>query len=367
MCEAMDCFGNPSSTHAAGQAAHTVLETARREVGRALGLAALKPGELIFTASGSEADNLAILGGAHAKSRRTATRILTTDSEHPAVREPLAALAREGFEIVEIPTRGGVLDLAAAEALMDERLFMISMMLVNNETGARYPLERIFSAARRLAPQALLHCDAVQGFLKTPFSARSLGADMITVSAHKIGGPKGVGALWVDPKIHTAKRLVPTLLGGGQESGYRSGTENTVGIAGFGAAAAAGHASLAADLAHVRSLREGLLARLAETAPEVRPNLPADAVSHIISLTLPRIKSETMLNYLSRHGICISAGSACSAHAKNKTSSALLAFGLPAHEADSTIRISLSANNTEEELARFADALTEGVQTLVRF
>ena len=367
MLEAMDCYGNPSSTHAAGQAAHTLLENARREVGRALGVNMPKPGELIFTACGSEADNLAILGGAHAKTRRTANRILTTDSEHPAVREPLAQLAREGFEIVTISTRGGVLDLAAAEALMDEKLFMITMMLVNNETGARYPLERVFAAARRRAPQALLHCDAVQGFLKTPFTARSLGADMITLSAHKIGGPKGVGALWVDPKIHTAKRLVPTLLGGGQENGYRSGTENTVGIAGFGAAAAAGHATLTADLVRMRSLRDGFLAQLAAIAPEVRPNLPPENAPHIASLTLPRIKSETMLNYLSRAGICVSAGSACSAHAKNKTSSALLAFGLPAAEADSTIRVSLSPANTEEELARAAEAIAEGVRTLVRF
>ncbi len=367
MCEAMDCFGNPSSTHTAGQAARTKLENARREVGRALGLSVLKPGELIFTASGSEADNLAILGGAYAKTRRTANRILTTDGEHPAVREPLAALVRDGFDVVQIPTRGGILDLAAAEALMDEKLFMISMMLVNNETGARYPLERIFAAARRRSPGALLHCDAVQGFLKTPFTARSLGADMITVSAHKIGGPKGVGALWVEPKIHTAKRLVPTLLGGGQENGFRSGTENTIGIVGFGAAAAAGYASFSADLTRMRDLRDGLLSRLAEIAPEVRPNLPPENAPHIASLTLPRIKSETMLNYLSRMGICISAGSACSAHAKNKTSAALLAFGLSAAEADSTIRVSLSPATTEEELCRFADALNEGVRTLVRF
>lgn len=367
MLEAMDCYGNPSSTHAAGQAARTLVENARREVGRALGVNAPRPGELIFTACGSEADNLAILGGAHAKARRTAVRILTTDSEHPAVREPLAQLAREGFEIVPIPTRGGVLDIDAAETLMDEKLFMITMMLVNNETGARYPLEQIFDAARRRAPQALLHCDAVQGFLKIPFTARSLGADMITLSAHKIGGPKGVGALWVNPAVLTTKRLIPTLLGGGQESGYRSGTENTIGIAGFGAAAAAGYASMAKDLARMRCLRDDLLARLAVLVPEVRPNLPPKNAPHIASLTLPRIKSETMLNYLSRAGICVSAGSACSTHAKNKTSAALLAFGLPAAEADATIRVSLSPANHEADLVRFAEVLAEGVATLVRF
>lgn len=368
MLEAMDCYANPSSVHGAGRDARSMVENARREVARALGIMAPKPGELIFTASGTEADNLAILGTARAKARRTANRILTTDSEHPAVREPLAALEQEGFEIVRLSTRGGMIDLDEACAAMDERLFMISMMLVNNETGARYPLEKIFSAARRLAPRAILHTDAVQGFLKVPFSAKSMGADLVTVSAHKIGGPKGVGALWINPALLTAKRIVPVTLGGGQESGFRSGTENTVGIAGFGAAAAAGMNSLSADTAKMRRLREGLIARLAAELPEVRPNLPAGELApHVLSLTLPRIKSETMLNHLSGAGICVSAGSACSTHAKNKTSSALLAFGLMPAEADSTIRVSISPATTEEELDRFFVVLSEGVSRLVRF
>lgn len=345
-----------------------MVERARREVASALGVSAPKPGELIFTASGTESDNLAILGTARAKSRRTANRILTTDSEHPAVREPLAALEREGFSIVRLSTKGGKIDLDEAVSAMDEHLFMISMMLVNNETGARYPLEQIFSAARRLAPQAILHTDAVQGFLKVPFSVKSLGADLITVSAHKIHGPKGVGALWINPALLTAKRITPIVFGGGQESGYRSGTENTIGIEGFGAAAAAGAYTLASDIARMRKLRDGLFDRLALAVPEVRPNRPVgESAPHIVSLTLPRIKSETMLNHLSGAGICVSAGSACSTHAKNKTSSALLAFGLAPAEADSTIRVSLSAATTEEELNRFVDALAEGVARLIRF
>lgn len=366
MLGAMDCFGNPSSTHSAGRAARRCVEEARGAVGRALGINSLKPGELIFTASGSEADNLAILGGAHAKTRRTANRILTTEGEHPAVREPLAVLAREGFEIITLPTRGGEIDLAAAEALMDERLFMVTAMLVNNETGARYPIESLFAAARRRAPAALLHCDAVQGLFKTRFTARSLGADMLSVSAHKIGGPKGVGALWVNPALLTAKRLSPVIFGGGQEQGFRSGTENVIGIAGFGGAADAGLQTLTADLDRMAALRDGLVERLAELAPEVRCNRPAEAAPHVISLTLPRIKSEVMLNHLSGAGICVSAGSACAAHAK-KASAALAAFGLTPAEADATIRVSLSPANTEDELARFATVLGQGVAELIRF
>jgi len=366
MLAAMDCFGNPSSVHAAGREARAIVDSARASIGRALGVNMLRPGELIFTASGSEADNLAILGAAHAKTRRTATRILTTEGEHPAVREPLAVLVREGFEIVTLPTRGGEIDLAAAEELMDERLFMITAMLVNNETGARYPIEKLFATARRRSPAALLHCDAVQGFLKTPFTARSLGADLISLSAHKIGGPKGIGALWVNPAVLTAKRLSPIVFGGGQEQGFRSGTENVIGIAGFGAAVAAGHRTMTEDIARMAVLRERLCTRLAEVAPEVRCNLPAVAAPHILSLTLPRIKSEVMLNHLSGAGICVSAGSACSSHAK-KASPTLTGFGLTPAEADATIRVSLSPANTEEELDRFVNVLAEGVAGLIRF
>lgn len=369
MLSAMDCYGNPSSTHTAGQAARAIVEEARRDIARALGVSAPKPGEIIFTGCGSEADNLAILGAAHAKTRRTANRILTTAGEHSAVRRPLDALAAEGFEVIEIPTTGGRLDLDFARGYLDEKLFMITAMLVNNETGADYSLDlaSLFRAARQAAPQAMLHCDAIQGFLKVPLAAKTLGADMIALSAHKIGGPKGVGALWVDPRILTAKRLVPTLLGGGQEQGYRSGTENVIGIAGFGAAAKAGHATLARDIEQMTAQANGFIAALNTVAPEVRVNLPARRASHILSLTLPRIKSETMLNYLSRAGVCISAGSACSSHAKHKTSAALAAFGLPAPEADATVRISLAPTTTADELTRAAHLIADGVASLVRF
>ena len=171
---------------------------------------------MVFTASGTEATNLALLGTAHAKSRRTAHKIVISDSEHPSVENTARVLEKEGFEIVRIPTRGGVLDEEALDKALDRSVFLVSLMMVNNETGARYDVERAFRLAKMRNPEAITHCDAVQGFLKCRFSAQSLGADLITVSAHKIHGPKGVGALYIDKRILSRRAIVPTVTGGGQ-------------------------------------------------------------------------------------------------------------------------------------------------------
>ena len=364
MLEAMDTFGNPSSLHGAGQAAHTLVERARGQVAGALGVRLTRPQELIFTSSGTEASNLAILGSVYAKSRRIGKRIITTDCEHPSVDAVMERLAADGFDVVRVPTRGGVLDVDAAIRALDEPTVLVSMMLVNNETGARFDVERVFRAAKQKNPATVTHCDAVQGFLKIPFTPASLGADMVTVSAHKIHGPKGVGALYVSPAIHKAKQLAPYIHGGGQESGLRSGTENVVCICGFGAAAARGVVRRDHDVQRVTELRAYLEARL--SALDVRVNAPAgDRAPHIVSLTLPQIKSQTMLNWLSAKGICVSSGSACSSH-KQTASPTLLAFGLTPREADCTLRVSLSADNTEAQLDALCETLEGGLATLVR-
>ena len=240
MQAAMERFGNPSSLHSLGADAALLLKQSRAAVGEALGERFLKDGQLIFTSCGTEATALALLGTARAKSRRTASTVLTTDSEHPSVERNLALLEKEGFRVVRVPTRGGVLDMDVVRAHCTADLFMVSMMLVNNETGARYPVEEVFRLARAASRDVVCHCDAVQGLFKVPFSVRTLGADLVTVSAHKIHGPKGVGALYVSERILKERRLVPFLAGGGQEFGLRSGTENTIGIAGFAAAAREG-------------------------------------------------------------------------------------------------------------------------------
>ena len=364
MQEAMTTYANPSSLHAAGQGARMLVERARTQVATALGVRLTRPSELIFTASGTEASNLAILGSVYAKERRIGRRIVTTDCEHPSVEMAMARLERDGFDVVRIPAPHGVLDTEAAIRALDTPTVLVSMMLVNNETGALFDVASVFRAAKAGHPETVTHCDAVQGFLKVPFTPAGLRADLVTVSAHKIHGPKGVGALYVTPDIIRQKKLTPIVYGGGQESGLRSGTENVIGIAGFGAAAAAGKTSLAADIGRLTALRYMTEQSLAGLGLAV--NRPSGGrAPHIVSVTLPDIKSQTMLNHLSARGICVSSGSACASHARHMSAS-LASFGLTAHEADCTLRVSLSANNTEADIVALRDALDEGLATLVR-
>ena len=364
MTEAMELFGNPSSLHAAGQEAHTLLNLARTRVAAALGVKAVKPGELVFTSCGTEASALAIFGTVYAKPRRFGNRVITTDCEHPSVEEAMKRLEADGLEVVRIPTKGGVLDVEAAIAALEQPTVLVSMMMVNNETGAHFDVARVFAAAKAKDSRTVTHCDAVQGFLKVPFTPAPIHADLVTVSAHKIHGPKGVGALYIHPDIIKTKRIIPYLPGGGQESGLRSGTENVIGICGFGAAAKAGFATRARDCAHMTALRDRLEGKLRDMG--VQMNLPAAArAPHVLNLTLPDIKSQTMLNFLSAKGICVSSGSACSSHSTH-VSPSLSAFGLSAHEADCSLRVSFSARNTEAEVDALCEALEQGIGTLVR-
>ena len=364
MQEAMGVFGNPSSLHGAGQEAHTLLTRARNQVGAALGVKSPKPGELIFTSCGTEASALAIYGTVYAKPRRFANRVITTDCEHPSVEEAMRKLEADGIEVVRIPTKNGVLDTEAAIAALNTPTLLVSMMMVNNETGAHFDAARVFAAAKAKDNRTVTHCDAVQGFLKVPFTPASIHADLVTISAHKIHGPKGVGALYIHPDIIKTKRITAFVTGGGQEFGLRSGTENTIGIAGFGGAAQAGFATRGEDHARMIALRDRLEGKLRDMG--VQMNIPAgNRAPHVLNLTLPSIKSQTMLNYLSAQGICVSSGSACSSHSV-KVSPSLAAFGLTAHEADCSLRVSFSALNTEEEVDRLCEALEKGISTLVR-
>ena len=364
MQEAMGVFGNPSSLHGVGQEAHTLLTRARGQVAAALGVKSPRPGELIFTSCGTEASALAIYGSVYAKPRRFASRVITTDCEHPSVEEAMKRLEADGLEVVRIPTKNGVLDVEAAIDALNTPTLLVSMMMVNNETGAHFDVARVFAAAKQKDSRTVTHCDAVQGFLKVPFTPASIHADLVTISAHKIHGPKGVGALYIHPDIIKTKRITAFVTGGGQEFGLRSGTENVIGIAGFGAAAKAGLATRAADQAHMIALRDRLEGKLCDMG--VQMNIPAgNRAPHVLNLTLPSIKSQTMLNYLSAQGICISSGSACSSHSV-KVSPSLAAFGLTAHEADCSLRVSFSASNTEEEVDRLCEALEKGISTLVR-
>ncbi|MCL2516970.1 MAG: cysteine desulfurase [Oscillospiraceae bacterium] len=331
--------GNPSSLHAAGFEAENVITEARRNILKALKM----QGRIIFCGSGTEANNLAVSGTIRAKNRKV-KRIVTTDSEHPSILEAVKVL--DDVEVVFLSTKHGVIDIEEVKNAVNEDTMLVSVMLVNNETGAVYDVKTIFDAVKRINPAAVTHCDAVQGFGRVC----GINADLITLSAHKIHGPKGIGALFCKEQVITSKRLVSIIYGGGQERGFRSGTENTAGIAGFGEAV-----KYKADI----NLRDHLIENL-----PVKVNIPhGEYAPHIISITLPRIKSETMLHYLSGKGIYVSSGSACS---KNKRSHVLLAFGLNEMEADCSLRISLSAFNTIEEIDRFIIELKNGLDSLIR-
>ena len=356
-------YGNPSSRHKRGQTAAACLTEARKKLLAALGA---KDGRIIFTAGGTEANNLALFGRAYAKERfARGSRIITTAGEHSSVALPLDALGKAGFEIVRIPTRGGSLDMDALFAALTPKTVLVSMMAVNNETGAVYPTSQVASAMRRLCPDGVLHVDATQAFMKIPMSPKTLGADMVTVSSHKIEGPKGVGALWVSDAIIKNRGLAAMTLGGGQEDGLRSGTENLPGACAFAEAARLAAASFDTRVARITALRAHLLSSLAAhptLSARVTPNLPEKAAPHIVSLTVNGFKSETVLNDLSGRGIYVSSGSACASHARN-LSAALLAFGKSEAETDATIRLSFSHHNTTEEADAFLAALAEITET----
>ncbi|MBQ9112016.1 MAG: aminotransferase class V-fold PLP-dependent enzyme [Clostridia bacterium] len=363
MADAMDCYGNPSSLHILGQQSEKLVRTAREQILSALGVRRGQ-GTAVFTSCGTEATSLALFGCAYAKERREASRILTTDSEHPATSEALAVLERDGFEIVRIPTKGGALDMQALESALDKRIFMASFMLVNNETGALYSVKEAFSKIKRRYPEAITHCDAIQGFMRVRFSPSGLGAELVSVSGHKIHAPKGVGALYIDAGLIKAKKIVPFLRGGGQESGMRSGTENVIGICAFGAAAEDMNKRRSEIEAHLAELYSYAVGRIADLG--IQLNRPMGArVDHIINITLPDIKSETMLHHLSARGVFVSSGSACSSHS-SKPSGSLIAFGLAPHMADCSLRISLSQYNTSAHIDALCEGLRDGIDNLVR-
>ncbi len=349
-------WGNPSSVHGFGGNAAKLVREARRSVLRGLGFGREAPGRLIFTSGGTEANNLALLGSAYAKARRG--KILISEGEHASIEMCARALEADGFDVVRIPTRGGVLDIDAIRAVQGE-VVVASFMLVNNETGAVYDIAAAVKAVREKSPNAFIHTDAVQAFMKLPFTPERLGVNAVTVSAHKLGGLKGSGALYIDRESVKQKRIVPRMIGGGQEDSFRSGTENVPGIASFGEAVREALDSFKERESRVASLRAGLEEALGGTG--LLLNLPEAALPGILSVTVPGVKSETVLNYMNERGFCISAGSACSSHGHGM-SMALMGFGLDSAAADSTVRISLGHLNTEDEVAALAEALTGAVE-----
>ena len=373
MAEAAKYPANPSSTHRAGLEAARFLALCREKVAASLGVRRLGADRLIFTASGTEANCLALLGSAYAKKRKPVNgslgTILLSDGEHPSMEMPARRLVEEGYTLLRVPTTGGVLDLAALETMLAEApspVIFAGFMLVNNETGAVYDVKNAFRLVKAKFPDALCHCDAVQGYMKVRFSPAMLGCDTLTVSAHKIRGTRGAGALYMKADVEKKKQIVPVLPGGGQENGYRSGTENLFALGAFAWAAEEEYAHFTENRAKeeaLRALLDECMAPLYEAG--VKAHIPENHVPGILNISLPGIRSEIMLNALSGRGICVSAGSACSAHSK-KESAALRAFGAEAADMDHAIRLSFSYGNTEEEVRAVCDALREEMGRLAR-
>ena len=321
-----ETYGNPSSTHQAGRAAREALGKARKQVASALGC---RSEELYFTSCGSEADNWAILRGAESMKRK-GNHVITSTVEHDAVRKSFDELERLGYEVTRLDPEpdGSVSPDAVAKALRPDTI-LVSLMLVNNETGAVTDISAVSRAIKAAGCPALLHTDAVQGFLKVPFQAKTLGADMISISGHKIHAPKGIGALYISQQMKPASKLLPYLMGGGQESGMRAGTEALPQIAAFGAAAETG--------------------KKQQGAP------------HVLCLSLPGYRSEVLMNFLDSRGICVSRSSACK---QGRRSHVLEAMGLPAKVIDGAIRVSFSRFTTEEEVLALCGALEEARASL---
>ena len=350
-------YGNPSSLHKLGIRAEEAVEEARVTVAQSLSVEAKN---IIFTSGGTEANNTVLFGAAQALKRR-GDRIIVSSVEHSSVYESTKRLGELGYDVQYIPVdRDGIVDLEALRTLLTDRTILVSVMAVNNETGSVQPTERIAKLVHKLNPDALFHCDAVQLYCKMPLKPKKWGVDLMTVSAHKIHGVKGSGALY----IRDGARILPLLYGGEQQHKMRPGTESSPLIAAFGAAVkeAAPAGDLSANAEYIKRLNTYALENL-HVIDGVTINSPENALPYIINLSVEGIRSETMLHHLESCGVYVSSSSAC---AKGKRSYVLEAMGLPDERIDSSLRVSFSKYNTTEDIDALIEGLQSGIATLQR-
>lgn len=343
-------YGNPSSLHRAGLDAQLAVDKARKAIAASIGA---DSSEIYFTSGATESNNLALRGisAAYGRKRR---KIVISSVEHASVDETASALEKNGFEIVRIsPRDDGRFYADDFISACDENTCLVSMMLVNNETGYIMPVRETFMAVKRSFPEIITHCDCVQGYMKLPIKAASLGADLISLSAHKIHGVKGVGAIYIKKGV----RVIPIVTGGKQEKGIRSGTESVPLIAAFGAAVDKFRPTIAERYERVSQLKAHLLGKIGGIE-NVAVNSPSDGSPYVINISAVGKRSEIMLHFLESKGIYVSSGSACS---KGQQSGVLGEFGISGKRADGAVRISITAQTTEEELDEFAEALAEGM------
>ena len=343
-------YGNPSSLHRAGLDAQLAVDKARKAIAASIGA---DSSEIYFTSGATESNNLALRGisAAYGRKRR---KIVISSVEHASVDETASALEKNGFEIVRIsPRDDGRFYADDFISACDENTCLVSMMLVNNETGYIMPVRETFMAVKRSFPEIITHCDCVQGYMKLPIKAASLGADLISLSAHKIHGVKGVGAIYIKKGV----RVIPIVTGGKQEKGIRSGTESVPLIAAFEAAVDKFRPTIAERYERVSQLKAHLLEKIGGIE-NVTVNSPSDGSPYVINISAVGKRSEIMLHFLESKGIYVSSGSACS---KGQQSGVLGEFGISGKRADGAVRISITAQTTEGELDEFAEALAEGM------
>ena len=348
-------WANPSALYGFGIEAARLLRNARHQVAAAMGA---EPDRVFFTSGGTEADNWAIFGTVKRMGKR-GRHIITTAIEHHAILNCMKELESQGFEVTYLqPDELGRITLDSLKAALLKDTIFVSIMMVNNEVGSVMPIEKMAKLTHKVCPDAIFHTDAVQGFLKVPFAAKTLGADLISVSSHKVHGPKGVGALYVSPRL---KSFPAILLGGGQEGNFRSGTEGTPAIFGFAAACVAVSTTFKEDAKREKEMIASLAEKLSQL-PGVYIN-GAHEAPHVLSIAIPSVPTQNTINILQDHGICVSAGSAC---AKGHRSHVLTAMKVDPARIDASFRISLSRETTREELEELYHVIKDEILPRVR-
>ena len=354
-------YGNPSSAHLKGVQAERYLKEAREEIARTLHCSEK---EIYFTSGGTESDNWALIGGAYAN-HRAGKHLITTSVEHAAVLRSMQFLEDQGFRVTYLPVnREGRVSPEDFRSALDEDTILVSMMMVNNEVGTIEPVEECCRILKQTCPGALFHVDAVQAYGKIPIQVKKLGIDMLSVSGHKIHGPKGTGFLYVREKT----KLNPFILGGGQQKGMRSGTDNVPGAAGLGLAAQEACRDLAGTAPYLEKLKKRLIDGL-RSMDQVRIHSGEGEwwAPHIVNASFVGVRSEVLLHALEDREIFVSAGSACSTNRKLPVSPVLTQMGLPREEMESALRFSFSRLNTEEEVDYCLQALREYLPVLRRY
>lgn len=352
--KAMENFGNPSSLHGMGIAAEKTVEESRAAVAELMGV---DKKNIYFTSGGTESNNTAIFGAAQGM-KKQGMHIITSETEHPSVLEAFKKLENDGFRVSYIKSlESGVIDMDMLSSKLCSDTVLVSIMHINNETGVIQPVDKIKALMREKAPKALFHCDCVQSFGKIDVRPLKWGADMISVSAHKIHGIKGTGALYVN-----STKVKPLLYGGEQQKKMRPGTENVIGIAAFGAAVK----ECRVNSPHMTNLRERMIKKLFDSVDNIRINGEYNNAGSVLNVSFLGIRSEILLHSLERHGIYVSTGSACSSHSGGG-SHVLKAMGLDKKEVDSAIRFSFSEYVTEEETDRAVEIIADEVKTLRKY